>query len=386
MKTAALSTALLTALLCAFGCHRRAAAEDDLATAKVEGETITLPANSPALAGLTVEAAQPSAATPTRLNGRLVWNDDVTVRVFAPISGRVERVLAQSSQPIAAGDTLALIASPDYAQAQADAAKSAADFALAGRTLDRLRTLFEAGATAQKDVQAAEADFARTHSEKERAETIVRMRGGPAGGGEALFALKSPIGGVLVEKNLSPGQEVRPDQILANAPQFFAPLFVVSDPTRLWVIVDATDRDAATLSPGAALTVRSPALGDRTFGGQVLWVADALDPVTRMVRVRGRVENPDRRLKAEMFVTVEFAAHGVPDGSDVPTATVFMKGEKNFIYVEDQPGKYTRREVGVGLQHDGKIAVVRGLQAGDRVVTGGSLLLDEIRASAGGGL
>ena len=384
MKIAFLPAALSAALLFAPGCHRPPATDTEAPAAKVEGETLIFAPTSPALAGISVETVSASVATPATLNGRLVWDEDVTVRVFAPFSGRVERVLAQGSQAVAAGDTLALIASPDYAQAQADAAKAESDFALAERTLTRVRALHEVGASAQKDVQSAEADLARATSERDRAAATLRMRGGPSVDGETTFALKSPIAGIVVEKNLNPGQEVRADQMLANAPQFVAPLFVVSDPRRLWVVVDANEHDLAALTLGAALTVRSPAGDGRAFPGKVDWIADSLDPVTRMVRVRGRVENPDRLLKAEMFVTVEFMSPAPTEGVDVTTSAVFIKGEKSFVYVEDGPGKFTRRSVVSGPQHGLKMVIAQGVRPGERVVIGGSLLLDEIRADLGG--
>jgi len=374
---------VLCAFLTVLGCQRHVADDDEKPEAKVEGDKVTLPDKSPALASIASESVQPGTVAQLRLNGRLVWNDDLTVRVFAPFAGRVDRILAENSQTVAAGDTLALIASPDYAQAQADAAKAGADFALAGQTLERLRTLLEHGAVAQKDVQAAEADLARARSEKERAEAILRMQGGSVLDGQSAFALKSPIGGVVVEKNINPGQEVRPDQMLANAPQFFAPLFVVSDPTRLWILIDATDQDLPALHSGVPLEVRSPAFPDKTFTGQVDRVSDSLDPNTRMVTVRGHVDNPERLLKAEMFVAIGLDSPSLPS-LDVAGKAVFMKGGRNFVYVELQPGAYQRREVQIGVQHGEKIAILHGLQAGERVVTEGGLFLDEIRADAAG--
>ena len=158
----------------------------------------------------------------------------------------------------------------------------------------------------------------------------------------------------------------------------------MSDPRRLWVVVDANEHDLAALTLGAALTVRSPAGDGRAVPGKVDWIADSLDPVTRMVRVRGRVENPDRLLKAEMFVTVEFMSPAPTEGVDVTTSAVFIKGEKSFVYVEDGPGKFTRRSVVSGPQHGLKMVIAQGVRPGERVVIGGSLLLDEIRADLGG--
>jgi membrane fusion protein, heavy metal efflux system len=186
-----------------------------------------------------------------------------------------------------------------------------------------------------------------------------------------------------VEKNINPGQEVRSDQMLANVPQLSAPLFVVSDPNRLAILIDATERDLVALHPGIPFQVRSDSIRDRTFSGVVDWVSDALDPTTRRVTVRGLVENPDRLLKAEMFVTAEFESAGTSNLA-APAEAVIMKAEKHFVFVEEKAGSYARREVEIGSEQKGNLVVLRGLRPGERVVTHGSVLLDELQASGGG--
>src|SRR5207302_1597659 len=138
------------------------------------------------------------------------------------------------NQPVTRGAPLAEIQSAEFGQAQAEARKAASDFRRAQRNLDRVRDLFEHGAAPRKDFDSAEADFASAQAEKDRAEARLAIYGATAISGDHGFLLPSPLDGVLVEKNVNPGQEVRPDQMLANTPQFTAALFVVTDPSRLW--------------------------------------------------------------------------------------------------------------------------------------------------------
>jgi cobalt-zinc-cadmium efflux system membrane fusion protein len=106
-------------------------------------------------------------------------------------------------------------------------------------------------------------------------------------------------------------------------------------------------------------------------------VSEFIDPATRTIKVRGLVENPLRQLKAEMFVSVNF-----PDpislGTTVPLKGVFLKGSKHYAFVEDQPGQFTRREVEVGPEQQGRIVVLAGVLAGQRVVTEGCILLQQL--------
>lgn len=377
-----LFSALASPLLFVAACSR-APAHDESSVPSVNGDRIVFPADSPKRAAITAVAAEPRGPEVRRLSGRVVWDEEATVRVYSPVAGRVAAVPVTLGERVEKDAALVRIDSPDFGQAQADLRKANADALLAARTLARTKDLFEHGAVARKDLDAAEAAQAGTESEQQRATARLKLYGAADGEVNGLFTLRSPVGGTLVDKNVNPGQEVRPDQQLANAPQLFAPLFVVSDPTRLRVLIDAPERELAVLRTGVPIAVRSMAIPDRAFAGQIDGVSDSLDPTTHMVTVRGRVENPERRLKAEMFVTVEFTVDG-PPGVDVPIKAVFMKNERHFVYIEEPAGTYARHEVELGPEHGGKILVRSGVSAGQRVVTEGGLLLDEVRSDAGG--
>ncbi|MBI3414817.1 MAG: efflux RND transporter periplasmic adaptor subunit [Verrucomicrobia bacterium] len=363
------------------GCHSGEKAAAPLGST-VQGEKISIPSDSPQLASLTVTPAETCNASKLLLNGRLVWDDNVTVRVFTPFGGRVAKILVESGQLVEKGAPLVAIASPDYGQAQADARKAVSDFALAERTLARVKELFDHGAAPQKDLQSAEADFARAQSEKQRTQARLVMYGGTDSASEDLYQLKSPLTGVVVEKNINPGQEVRADQMLANAPQLCAPLFVLTDPERLWIQLDANEADLPYLRHGLPFTLRARAYPDQEFHGKIEVVSDSLDPATRTIKVRGSVDNAARQLKAEMFVSVEIAGEAKP-GLDVPAKAVFLKGEKHYLFVEQARGQFQRREIQTGPEHDGKILVRDGLQPGQRVVADGAMLLEQLYVSEG---
>ena len=311
------------------------------------------------------------------MNGRLVWNEDVTVRIFSPFAGRVLGVQVDVGRRVAPSDALATIAAPDFGQAQADAHRAAADLALAERTTTRLRDLLQHGVVAQKDVDAADADLARARIEQQRANARLQLYGGDSTSVTQVFPLRTPLGGTVVERNINPGQEVRPDQMLANAPQLFAPLFVVTDPGRLWIQLDLSERDVPELLPGAPLDVRAQAWPDRSFPGTVVLVSSAVDPSTRTVKVRGTVDNPDGRLKAEMLATAT-AIGARSAGPAVPAAAVLLEGDAHVVFVEEARGRYRRCQVRVGLEQDGLVPVTGDLRPGERVVTGGSLLLEQL--------
>jgi cobalt-zinc-cadmium efflux system membrane fusion protein len=256
-----------------------------------------------------------------------------------------------------------------------------ANFAAADKADTRTKDLFAHGAAAQKDVEAAEAAYGAALAERDRAEAVLANYGGNDQSTNEMYLLRSPLAGVLVDKNINPGQELRPDMMLGNVPQTFNPLFTVSDPTKLWLQVDVAEADLPSLEPGQSLRVHCNAFPEKFFAGKVDKIADTLDPATRTVQVRGAVANPDKLLKAEMYVTVDVAqaTDKLPEaGVEISAPAVFTMDNQNYLFIEMSPGDFKRQIVKVGMEQDGKIPVFEGLTAGQKVVTEGALLLQSM--------
>lgn len=364
------------------GCNRKPA-ETAPSGVTVTGDKVVLPVNSPQLASLVAELVPAPQATSVPFTGRLAWDDDVTVRIFTPFAGIVRRLSVDVNQPVTNGQTLAEIQSGDFGQAQADAGKAQSDLDVAQKNLDRTQDLFAHGAAAKKDLDQAQNARDDARAEYQRATARLAIYGATATTADAVFRLPSPLSGTLVERNVTPGQEVRPDQMLANLPQFTSPLFVVTDPARLWVWLDVAEADLPLIHAAQGFTIHTKSYPDKNFQARVDWVGGALDPNTRTVRVRGVVDNTDGLLKAEQYVAVEMPS---PDPLKilVPAKAVFLRAGQYYVFLETDTGQYQRQPVKIGAERDGKVAILDGLKEGQFVVTEGCLLLQSLTDNATG--
>jgi cobalt-zinc-cadmium efflux system membrane fusion protein len=335
----------------------------------LQGSQLRFQPGHPQLALLTTTAASPASQVTLELPARLVWNEERTQRIYPAFAGRVTAINADLGQVVQAGSALATLASPDYGAAQADAAKARADVDFSRKALARQRELLDLGVVARKDHEQAEADAARSQAELARAQARVALYGGAAGVDQKL-ALRSTLAGVVVERNLNPGQEVRPDQAGAGVP----PLFVISDPATLWVQIDAREADAGTMRRGAAFELEVPALPGQRFEGRVTAVADAIDTITRTIKVRGYVPNAGRVLRAEMLATARFE-RSLGSGVMLPAQAVRLAGSAHSVFVQVAPGAFEPREVRIGWQGPQQVLISGGLEVGEQVVSGNMLLL-----------
>ena len=360
----------LAALLLLAACGKEAPPAPPEAPAPIlDGALLRYPAGHPQLKLIDTAAAEQVTSISAQMPAKLAWDESRTQRIYPAFAGRVGAIRADVGQAVAAGAVLAELTSPDFDAAQADTAKAQAEAALAGKALARQRELFELGIVARKDLAQAEADAASARAELARASAHTRMYGGGARVGQAL-ALKAGMGGVVVERNLNPGQELRPDQFGPSNPA----LFTITDPTRLWVLVDAREIDADALRPGARFTLRLAALPDIPFEAQVTASADVIDPQTRTIKVRGVVANPERRLKAEMLGTaVVERTH--QRGVVLPASAVTLRGTQHWVVVQVQPGVFERRRVETADEGAKEVIVTSGVRPGERVVSDNALLL-----------
>ena len=372
LSASPLGVSLLISLLILAGCQEPAAPPAKAPPPILQGEQLRYAPNHPQLALLGLVMATPAQALSVDLPARMVWNEERTQRIYPAFAGRVGAIRADVGQAVNAGAVLAQLASPDFGMAQADTAKARADARLSSKVLQRQRELFDAGIVPRKDFEQAEADAARSLAEVQRADARTRMYGGTheANGVNQELAISASIKGVVVERNLNPGQEVRPDQSGVGVP----PLFVVTDPTTLWVQIDARESEIDTLRPGAPFELIIPTLPGQKFEGRVTAAADFIDPTTRTIKVRGLVANPARLLKAEMLATARIQRNIGP-GVVIPSRAVSLLGAKNTVLVQVQAGVFETREVQLSYQGPHESVVSHGVLAGEQVVSDNMLLL-----------
>lgn len=363
-------TCAAPALALLVACSEAPAPAPEVAAPILQGKQLRFAPEHPQLTLLGITSAAAGKPITIELPARLVWNEALTQRIYPAFAGRVTAIRADVGQAVKTGGVLAQLASPDFGIAQADTAKAQADVQLTQKSLQRQRELFEAGIVARKDLEQAQADAARAQAESQRSDARTRLYGAGAGHVNQQLALQAGLSGIVVERNLNPGQELRPDQSGPGMP----PLFVVTDPTSLWVQIDARELDAATLTPGAMFELVVPSLPGKKFEGRVLANADFIDPASRTVKVRGVVANPDRALKAEMLATARIE-RALGAGVVIPAQAVSVRGAQHSVIVRVQPGVFETRDIKLAYEGPREAVVSHGLEVGEQVVTDNMLLL-----------
>ncbi|WP_374245011.1 efflux RND transporter periplasmic adaptor subunit [Zoogloea sp.] len=342
-----------------------------------EPGVLRFPTAAPQLAQIkTDRAALAPVPMDEPLAARISYDENATARLIAPIAGRVVEIHANIGDTVKAGTVLAVLDAPELGTATADLAKAQADAQQKKSALDRARSLYQAEVIARRDLESAQSDAQQAQAEVERA----RLRlanltpGGSVAAGSQRYPLRAPIAGVVATRHINPAMEARPDN-----PE---PLFVVTDMSRLSVLVDVPERDLPIVTVGKSAQVEVSAYPHRNFTGKVVHVAPTLDPQTRRIQARVAVDNREGLLKPEMYAKVAILADSKEELPKIPTGALLVEGVKNYVFVERDAGVFEKREVTLAVQTRSHAYVWSGVKSGDKVVSVGALLLNAELASS----
>ena len=309
-----------------------------------------------------------------RLTGAVAYNAFKTTPVFSAVGGPVQEIIVEPGQVVHAGQTLLTVTSPDYSTARSAYLKAVSTFQLADKNYDRAKDLLEHKAIAERDLQQAESDRAEALADQEAAADGLRALGihDPAAlvkepqKNTGQIPVPAPVAGQITELLVGPGQLLQ-----AGATQ----CYTISDMSTVWVLVNVYQSDMAYVRVGDNVDITTDSYPDM-FHGKISYIADALDPNTRTLQARIVTQNPQYKLKKDMYVTANVRAGALADALTVPDASVLRDTENApFVYVQTDANKFARRLVKIGDSENGRTLVQDGLKEGERVIGNGSLFL-----------
>jgi membrane fusion protein, heavy metal efflux system len=362
---------------------------------QVSSNVVVIPPDSPKLTQIRVEPIKLESmpAGEVTAPGKVEVNPNRVSRVPLPVAGRVTQVLVKLGDSVAAGQPLLTLESPEanaaattYRQSESAVTQANASLSQANASLvkaqadyDRSSDLLEHGSIAKKEVINADSALKQSKAAVElagagveqakaaRAQALkaLGLLGIKPGDAKPQVVVRSPLAGKVLEIGIVAG-EYRNDTT--------APVLTIADLRRVWMTSDVPENSIRLVSAGEFVDITLDAYPDQTFGGRVARVADTLDPKTRTIKVMIELDNARGRFKPEMFGRIRHL-EAMRETPALPVGAIIQDGGKKIVYVEQDKGKFEAREVVTGNRSGDLVAIVSGLQPGERVVVDGVMLL-----------
>ena len=343
--------------------------------------TVSIPSDSPLLTRIRVEAIQSKrvALDEVVAPGKIESNPNRISRVSMPVAGRVKRVMVGIGDSVNQEQALIAIDSPEigaaissYRQGQARVSQTEAALAKAEADLARAQDLFANRAVAQKEVLSAQASLALAKSDLQQVQAGLeetgrkfRLYGLSPEDRNPEILVRAPLSGKIMEIGVAAG-EYRNDTS--------APLLTIADLSSVYMAADVPETQIRLIHKGEAVAITLAAYPGEVIPAQVMRIADIVDAQSRTIKVRAEMKNPGGRFRPDMFGEIrhEETFREVPL---VPAGAVIQSDKRSIVWREKSAGEFEAVTVTFSRQVDGRVPILSGLKAGDRIVTDGAMLL-----------
>jgi cobalt-zinc-cadmium efflux system membrane fusion protein len=341
-----------------------------------QGDKILIPESSPLRERIGTVAAPAEEVGGTMTMPGVVESDPAhTAAVLSPLSGRVVELRVGLGDRVHQGQTLAVLESPDLAQAWDDDRKAADTLALTTKNLERAEGQSRIGAGSDKDLDQARSDHAQAEAEHARTQSRLRAIGVLSkddikeGGkdGRQLLRVRAPLSGSVTALSVAAGNMV-------NDPT--QPLMTVADLSTVWVTALVPEKDVAAVARNQEADVSLPAYPERKLHGKVLFVSDVMEADSHRNKLRIAFDNADYALKPNMFASVSLIG-GKQSRVVLPTSALLMNNDSTSVFVATAPWTFERRVIDLDLDEGSSVAIRSGVKPGEQVVVKGGVLLND---------
>jgi len=290
-------------------------------------------------------------------NGRIAYDERNVAEIVSRVAGRIEGTRAVLWDYVRAGQPIVRLYSPDFMTAEAEY--------LGGQ---RTRDLSPRGQFSVADAMVSAARRKLELLGMSQADIAALKAPGP------YVWMRAPISGTVVKNTASIGGAVNPGDVL----------YVLGTTNVVWITADLYEDELARVRAGQQLEAVTTAYPGEVFHGVIARVSPDLDPATHTAKVRCEVRNPDGRLKPEMLARVSIVTQ--PGAAlVVPQEALVFETDAYYVFVDRGNGLFERRKVQIAAwRESGFTRVTAGLSAGEKVVAGGSLQVDELWHEAAG--
>jgi membrane fusion protein (multidrug efflux system) len=278
-----------------------------------------------------------------------------TVVITADTSEKIASINFEDGQEVVQGDLLATL---DKSEEEAELNSAKAQLSEAESAYSRAQDLQSTSALSKAALQERLAALKQRQAAIEAIKAKIEK-----------LTITAPFDGVLGLREVSVGTLVQPGETITT----------IDDLSQIKVDFDVPSVFLSALKPGLPITGTIEAFGDRVFTGEVRTINTQVDPVTRTVKIRAVLPNPDKILKPGLLMNITLLKNP-RDALLIPEEALIKRSDKNFVYVvksEENKTIASQKEIVIGARQPGIVEILSGLSAGEQVVTHGIVKISD---------
>ncbi|WP_305952147.1 efflux RND transporter periplasmic adaptor subunit [Emticicia oligotrophica] len=300
--------------------------------------------------------------------GKITADNNKMIEVYPVVGGNVTKVFVELGDYVKKGQLLATIRSTEVASYEKELDDARNDLLVAKNNLKVAQELFEGKLTAEREVIEAKSQLEKAKSQLHRIEETYHIYNIKQG---AVYEVRSPLSGFVIQKNINQDMLLRNDRT--------DNIFDIAEIDDVWAIANVNESDINQVKLGIDAAVTTLSYPDKVFNGKVDKIFNIIDPETKAMKVRIKLNNANYLLKPEMRANIKLSYTESQQMLAVPSESVIFDKSKNFVMIFKDRNNIETRQVEVFRQVGNTTYISSGLKAGEKVMTANQLLIyDEL--------
>ena len=320
------------------------------------------------------------------LPGVINLNHNRTAHISSFVPGKVISLSADLGGRVGKGQALLTVNSPEFAQAKANFLQARAKLNLSYKEYERAKMLLKEKAIEEREYLRREAEYEKLSTEYGVYGSLLHSYGIPHDQIDEFLkncdqaakegklcemanpnqSITSPVQGTIIFRDAVVGEHIEPSKIL----------FIVSDLSKLWAMLDAYEKDLPFITTKSKVVIASSLYPERHFEGEIAYISDLIDERLRTIKIRVEVNNLDGLLKPNMYI------QGIIESSiqqeevlSIPEQAVQNMNGKKIVFVLEKENVFMSREVKLGAKIGNGRVIAEGLKEGEIIVIKGAFNL-----------
>ncbi|MBL0739406.1 efflux RND transporter periplasmic adaptor subunit [Flavobacterium sp. GN10] len=296
--------------------------------------------------------------------GKITADNNKMIDVYPLVGGNVMKVNVELGDYVKKGQVLATIKSTDVADFEKQSIDAKSDLLVAKNNLKVAQELFDGKLNSESDVLQAKSEVNKAQSQLSKIQETYKIYNIKAG---SIYEVTAPISGFIIQKSINQDMLLRNDRS--------ENIFDIAEISEVWAMANINEIDINKVKLGTAAAVTTLSYPDKTFHGKVDKIYNVIDPETKAMQARIKLNNPDYMLKPDMNANIKLSFNEGQSMIAVPSKAIVFDKSKNFVVVFKDRNNIETRQVEVYRVVGDTTYISSGLKESEKVITNNQLFI-----------
>ncbi|MCS6823537.1 MAG: efflux RND transporter periplasmic adaptor subunit [Cytophagaceae bacterium] len=310
------------------------------------------------------EASEQPLKSKMHFYGKITADNNRMIEIFPVVGGNVTAVYVELGDYVKKNQLLATIRSAEVAGYEKELDDARNDLIMAKNNLKVVQELYEGKLSTDKDVLEAQSQLEKAQTQLMRVQEIYQIYSMKKG---AIYEVRSPINGFVIQKNINQDMLLRSDKT--------DNIFDIAELSEVWAIVNINESDIGQVHLGLEAEITTLSYPDKKFYGKVDKIYNIIDPDSKTMKARVKLQNPEFLLKPDMRAYIKLTHVDKKKMLCIPSSAIIFDKGKNYVVLYKDRDNVSITEVEIYKQVDETTYISKGLLPGDKVMTHNQLLV-----------